>query len=50
MLKAWSRDHFGNMQKNIKKTKDRLWRAEEDSVKIGDYQEVAYLEAELNSL
>lgn len=50
MLKAWSRDHFGNVQKNIKKTKDQLWRTKEDSVKLGVYHEVACLKAELNGL
>ena len=24
MLKAWNRDHFGSVQKNIKKLKDQL--------------------------
>ena len=50
MLKAWSWDHFGNVQKNIKKAKDWFWRVEEDSIRTGDYNEVARLKAELNSL
>ena len=47
MLKAWSRDHFGNVQRSIKKLKDQLWRAEEDSVRSGVYNEVARLKSEL---
>lgn len=50
MLKAWSWDHFCNVQKNIKKTKDWLWRAKQESIRIGDYNEVAHLKAKLNSL
>ena len=49
-LKAWSRDHFGNVQQNIKKTKDRLWRAEEVSARFGNYEEVAELKKELYAL
>ena len=49
-LKAWSRDHFGNVQQNIKKTKDRLWRAEEVSARSGNYEEVAQLKKELYAL
>nr|POE89688.1 hypothetical protein CFP56_38072 [Quercus suber] len=35
-LKAWSRDHFGHVQSSIKRTKEWLWRAEEDSVRSAD--------------
>ena len=49
-MKAWSRDHFGNVQQNIKKTKDRLWRAEEVSARFGNYEEVAELKKELYAL
>lgn len=42
-LKAWSCDHFGNVQQNIKKTKDQLWRAEEVSARSGNYEEMAQL-------
>ena len=49
-LEAWSRDNFGNVQKNIKQIKDCLWRAEAASVKIGDYEEVARLKKDLNDL
>ena len=35
MLKAWNRDHFNSVQKNIKKLKEHLWRAEEDSIRFG---------------
>ena len=41
MLKDWSRDHFGNVQRSIKKLKDQLWRVEEDSIRSGVYNEVA---------
>lgn len=50
MLNAWNRGHFSNVQKNIKKTNDQLWRAEEDSFKTREYNKVALLKAELNSL
>ena len=49
-LKAWSRDHFGNVKNNIKQTKDRLWRAEDDSARIGEFEEVDRLKRELNIL
>ncbi|KAL4627231.1 hypothetical protein ACB092_05G153400 [Castanea dentata] len=49
-LKAWSRDHFGNVKKSIKQTKDRLWRAEVASAKSGDFEEVDRLKRELNVL
>ena len=32
-LKAWNQDHFGNVQRNIKQVKDRLWRVEEVSIR-----------------
>lgn len=50
ILKAWSWDHFENVQKNIKKTRDWLWKAKEDSVKLGVYHKVACLKVELNGL
>ena len=49
-LKAWNRDHFGNVQRNIKQVKDRLWRVEEVSTRSRDYGQVAKLKSELNAL
>ena len=49
-LKAWSRDHFGNVKNNIKQTKDRLWRAKDDSARIGELEEADRLKRELNIL
>lgn len=30
MLKAWDRDHFGNVKRSIKKLKEQLWKAEKE--------------------
>ena len=49
-LKAWNRDHFSNVQGNIKQVKDRLWRADEVSTRSKDSGEVAKLKSELNAL
>ena len=49
-LKAWSLDHFGNMQKNIKQLKDQLWRAEEVPARSSFSGEMAQLRKELNIL
>ena len=38
MLIAWNRDHFRSVMKKIKKTKELLWRVEEDSVRTGDVE------------
>jgi len=42
-LKAWDRDHFGNVKKIIKQIKERLWRAEEVLARTGVFDEVACL-------
>lgn len=47
-LKAWSQDHFGNVQKNIKQIKDRLWMVEEVSTKTRVYEDVVRLKTELS--
>ena len=49
-LKKWSRHHFGNVKKQIKETKELSSQAEANSVRDGNYQEVATLKAELNKL
>ena len=49
-LKKWSRSHFGNGKKEIKTTKDLLWKVEEDVLNGGNPQEVVQLKAELNLL
>ena len=36
-LKKWSQHHFGNVNKQIKETKELLWQAEANSVKDGNY-------------
>ena len=43
MLAAWNRDHFRSVLKKIKKTKELLWRVEEDSVRTGDVEMVNQL-------
>ena len=40
-LMAWSRDNFGNVQKNIKQIKDCLWRVEAAMARTSDHEEVA---------
>ena len=50
MLKKWSTAHFGNVTRQIKKVKELLWKAEEESVRTGDIQEVVRLKSELNLL
>ncbi|KAL0008304.1 hypothetical protein SO802_009806 [Lithocarpus litseifolius] len=50
MLRAWNRDHFGSVQKNIKKLKEHQWKAEEDSIRSGIYTEVARIKSELSVL
>nr|POE73425.1 hypothetical protein CFP56_08728 [Quercus suber] len=50
MLKKWSKAHFGNVTRQIKKIKELLWKAKEDSVRTGDIQEVVKLKSELNLL
>ena len=49
-LKKWSRQHFGNVKKQIKDTKELLWQAEAKSVSDGNYQDMVTLKAELNKL
>ena len=48
MLIAWNRDHFRSVMKKIKKTKELLWRVEEDSVRTGDVEIVNQLKKEFN--
>ena len=50
MLTTWNRDHFGSVLKKIKKLKERLWRAEVDSVQSSDVEEVNRLKKGLNKL
>ena len=50
MLTAWNRDHFGSVLKKIKTLKDRLWRAEANSVRFGEVDVVNRLKKELNEL
>ncbi|KAK7846040.1 hypothetical protein CFP56_008494 [Quercus suber] len=49
-LKAWSREHFGNVKKRIKELKDRLWRAKDDSARSRNFEEFDCLKRELNVL
>ena len=49
-LKKWSRQHFGNVKNQIKKTTELLWKAEAESIRNGNCQEVERLKAELNKL
>ena len=50
MLKSWSKDHFGNVKRQIAKTKESLWKAEEEAAKGGNYGSVIHLRRELNIL
>ena len=50
MLKSWSKDHFGNVKKQIANKKERLWKAEEEAAKGGSYGMVVQLRRELNVL
>ena len=50
MLKSWSKDHFGNVKRQIAKTKESLWKAEEEAAKGGNYGSVIQLRRELNIL
>ena len=50
MLKAWNRDRFGNVLQKIKKTKELLWRAEEEAVRSRNDGEVRRLKQELAKL
>ena len=50
LLKKWSKDQFGSVLSWIKDTKSALWKAEENAMKGGDYQEVTRLKSELNLL
>lgn len=50
MLKAWCKDHFGNVVQKIKRTKELLWKAQVDSARIGCSNEMERLKGELNNL
>ena len=50
MLKSWSKDHFGSVKRQIAKTKELLWKAEEEAAKGGNYGNVTHLRKELNIL
>ena len=50
MLKKWSKAHFSDVTRPIKKIKKLLWKAKEDLVRTGDIQEVMRLKSKLNLL
>ena len=50
LLKTWSRDHFGNVKRQIAKKKEALWKAEEATMNGGSYDLVVSLKRELNIL
>ena len=50
MLKKWSRNHFGSVKQQIKKTKEKLWQAEVKSARDGIDEEAVRLKTELNRL
>ena len=50
ILKSWSKDHFGSVQRQIAKAKELLWKAEEEAAKGGNYGSVIHLRRELNIL
>ncbi|KAK7824472.1 hypothetical protein CFP56_034315 [Quercus suber] len=49
-LKRWSRQHFGNVKNQIQKMKELLWKAEVESIRTGNIQEVDRLKTKLNKL
>ena len=49
-LKKWSRESFGSIKNRIKEKRERLWVAEETSVRSGAHQEVETIRNELNQL
>ena len=49
-LKTWSRDHFGNVVQKIKRTKELLWKAEEEATRSGNPDEMERLKSELRCL
>ena len=49
-MKAWSRDHFGNVVQKIKRTKELLWKAEEEATRSGNPDEMERLKSELRCL
>ena len=50
MLKSWSKDHFGSVKRQLAKTKELLWKAEEEAAKGGNYGNVIHLRKELKIL
>ena len=50
MLKAWSKDHFGNVVQRNKRTKGLLWKVEEFSARTRYWDEVERLKLELSNL
>ena len=50
MLKSWSKDHFGSVKRQLAKTKELLWKAEEEAANGGNYGNVIHLRRELNIL
>ena len=50
LLKKWSKAQFGSVLVQIRETKMALWKAEENAMKGGDYQEVIRLKSKLNFL
>ena len=50
LLKTWNHDHFEYVLNKIKRMKELLWKAEELSVRFGNYETVSQLKIELNEL
>ena len=50
MLKAWSKEHFGSVKKQIVQKNELLRKAEEDSAKGGSHDSVVELRRDLNVL
>ena len=50
LLKTWSRDHFGNVKRQIAKKKEALWKAEESTMNGGSYDLAVSLKRKLNIL
>ena len=50
LLKAWSRDHFGNVVQKIKWKKELLWKVEEVAAMTRNSNDVERLKSELRYL
>ena len=50
LLKAWSRNHFGNVVQKIKWTKELLWKTEEEMARTRNSNDMERLKLEFRCL